>query len=285
VTAGAPPRAATCWACGAAAAEPTDRFAPAAYVRCPRCGLTFAPERSAAELRGLYDDAYFAGYVHGREYDGDPAQRRWELRRRVRWTRRFAPSGRLLDVGCANGSFLVAARDAGFAVRGVEPAEGAAAAARGRGLDVTTGTLEDVPPAPGSLEVATAWHVLEHIPEPLATLERLRSELVPGGHLLVEVPNAESTLAQREGGRWHAAEVHHHVGQYGPRSLRALAERAGFAVLALDTFPFTGYYRPARWIHPGYWRGYLGIAAGLRANPFGPHPTAHELLRLAARRA
>jgi 2-polyprenyl-3-methyl-5-hydroxy-6-metoxy-1,4-benzoquinol methylase len=272
-----------CWACGSDTVRPTDRLAPAPYLRCADCGLTFAPERLAAELRALYDEGYFTDYAHGEGYDAEPRQRRWENRLRVRFVRRYAERGRLLDVGCAKGGFLAAAQEADFEVRGVEPADAAAAAARGRGLDVVTGTLDDMPLVPGSLEVVTLWHVLEHIPDPLETLRRLRQELVPGGHLLIEVPNAESVVAEREGGRWHAAEVLYHVSQYGPRSLRALVERAGFTVLDVHTFPFTGYYHPARWVHPGYWRGYSDIAVGLRANPFGRHSSAHELLRLAAR--
>jgi 2-polyprenyl-3-methyl-5-hydroxy-6-metoxy-1,4-benzoquinol methylase len=263
--------------------EPTDRFAPAAYLGCATCGLAFTAGRSAGELRRLYDAEYFAEYVHGENYDGDPRQRRWENRMRVGFVARYAQEGRLLDVGCAKGGFLAAARDAGFVVRGVEPAEAAAAAARRLGLDVMVGTIDEVPPRANSLEVVTAWHVLEHIPEPIDTLTRLREELVPGGHLLIEVPNAESVIAERERGAWHAAEVVHHVGQYGPRSLRALVERAGFRVLDLHTFPFTGYYHPRRWLDVRDWPGYAAMAWDLRASPFGRHTSAHELLRLVAR--
>jgi len=202
---------------------------------------------------------------------------------RVGLVRRHAARGRLLDVGCADGGFLAAARDAGFDVRGVEPAGSAVAVARKRGLDVATGTLDDVPLLPASLDVVTMWHVLEHIAGPMATLERVREALVPGGHVLVEVPNAESIRAERDGGNWHAAELLHHVGQYGPRSLRTLVERAGFTVLDLHTFPFTGYYHPRRWLRPRDAPGYVAMAIDLRANPFGRHRSAHELLRLAAR--
>jgi SAM-dependent methyltransferase len=243
----------------------------------------FAQDRQPAELRALYDSSYFENYVDGRGYDDDPAQRRWEHRRRLRWLGRYARSGRLLDVGCANGGFLAAARDADFEVVGVEPAEAAAASARARGLAVMTGTLEDLPAAPGTVDVATAWHVLEHIPDPLASLQRLRSELKIGGHLLVELPNAQSVVAERDGGAWHAADLRHHVGQFGPRSLRTLLDRAGYLVLDLHTFPFFGYYRPRQWVRPEFWRGCAVTAIQVRANPVGRHPTRHELLRVAAR--
>jgi 2-polyprenyl-3-methyl-5-hydroxy-6-metoxy-1,4-benzoquinol methylase len=146
-----------------------------------------------------------------------------------------------------------------------------------------TGTLDDLPPAPGSLDVASLWHVLEHIPDPLASLTRLRADLRPAGHVFVEVPNAESVAARRAGAGWHAAEVVHHVSQFGPRSLRALVERAGFHVLDLHTFPFTGYYHPLRRLRVRDWPGYAALARDVRANPLGRHPWRHELLRLAAR--
>ncbi len=49
----------------------------------------------------------------------------------------------LLDVGCSSGSVLRVARDLGFAVKGVEPAVQAAAAACSSGFDVFQGVLQD----------------------------------------------------------------------------------------------------------------------------------------------
>ena len=77
----------TCWACGADAPL-TDDFAPARYHRCPACGLVFQSERSARELRSLYDDEYFAEHAGGGDYAAAEAySRSRRSRTRASWRR------------------------------------------------------------------------------------------------------------------------------------------------------------------------------------------------------
>lgn len=111
-------------------------------------------------------------------------------RRLIDWT----PDGsRVLEVGCASGyvgSILI--RDKGCRVTGVEVEPAAAAEARQNGLTVFEGSLEE--PAffdsiPGPFDVIIAADVLEHLREPGRVLERFKASLVPGGVVLIAVPN------------------------------------------------------------------------------------------------
>src|SRR3954470_21483743 len=93
--------------------------------RCERCGTVAQPSLPKGDaLLDLYcqmrDDRYLD------EEDG----RRATARRLLDQIGSFAPSGRLLDVGCGHGLLLDEARKLGYEVEGLELSEHAAAYAR-----------------------------------------------------------------------------------------------------------------------------------------------------------
>jgi SAM-dependent methyltransferase len=275
----------SCWICGADAA-PDTRYAGLPLVRCGACGFVFAPVASAEELHRLYTADYFDAYPGGQAYDADEAQRRHEAAVRLRWLQRYAAGGRLLEIGSASGWFLGQARDAGFAVEGVEPAAEVAAAATARwDVPVQAATVESATLPDGELDVIVAWHALEHIAMPAAVLERLYAALKPGGLLLVEVPNVDSAASRAQGAAWFHLDLAHHVGHYAPATLADLLRRTGFAPVQVDTFPTAGYLRPDLARRPKALAWQLKQAVSHRASPRAPHPTRHEMLRAVARRS
>jgi SAM-dependent methyltransferase len=259
---------------------PERRFGPTPLRRCVDCG--FIALDGGADP-GLYRDAYFAAYAGG-GYLEQAGQRRREARRRLDLLGRVtAPPARLLEVGAAAGFFLDEARQRGYEGTGVEP--NATMAAHGRdalGLDLRTATLAEAELAPGSFDAACAFHVIEHLTEPLESVRAVTTALRPGAHLLIEVPNVESASARRRGPDWPPLDLPHHVGHHNPRSIRELLRRAGLEVLRIDTVPFAFYgagSRAALLV--------LGLAEAARAGallPAGPHPHGHQLLRAVARR-
>jgi SAM-dependent methyltransferase len=274
-----------CWACGSTALEDTGEGFPPHHRRCTSCGLTFSPERSAVDLKKLYGDSYYEIYGGtSRTYDADPARRAYEAKLRTALVRRYATGGALLEIGCADGGFLAAARAAGFEVLGVEPAPTVAQVARDRhGVDVLTGFLEEVDLGGRVFDVGCAWHVLEHIRAPADSMRRMVDAIRPGGVIALEVPNAASVHALRLGSEWPHWDLAHHVAHYTPSALRALTERLGLRVIDLHTFPGTGYYPTRDALRRQAISGYLREAAIVRAVPRRPHASRHELLRVVAR--
>lgn len=120
---------------------------------------------------------------------------------------RLPAGARILDVGSGSGEWLAVLQKAGHQVSGVEPDPCYGEFARQQyGVAVeTTGILDLVRPA-HSLDVITLFHVLEHLPDPLAALEKFRGWLGPGGLLIIEVPNT-NCRHQNPAGRFHAAHV------------------------------------------------------------------------------
>ena len=276
---------AVCWACGAAARPSDDAYGSAGLLRCPACGLVF-DVRPPEALREIYDETYFTELCGGADYLADEASRRVEAGKRVRWVKRHGGRGRLLEVGAGTGHFLAAARDAGFDAVGVEPAEVAARIAIDElGVDVRVGFLEDVDLPEQSFDTVCAWHVVEHIRDPLSQLRRMHDALRPGGGLFLEVPNAGGVDARREMLDWPPLELSHHVAQYGPESLRRLLERAGFEVELVRSYEWTSYYPLGKYLSPYILvKHHLPRSLRRRALTLLPHPWRHDLLRAVAKR-
>lgn len=257
-----------------------ERFGPAPLFRCEACEFV--------QLDGdidpaLYGDAYFAQYAGG-DYLAEEGQRRHESRIRLDLLAQLTPPpAQILEIGAAAGFLLDEARTRGYDGVGVEPNDAMANHARDAlGLDVRTGRLGEVPLPAGSFDAACAFHVVEHLDAPLDALRAVRDALAPGGHLLVEVPNAQSAAARRLGAAWQPLDLPYHLGHHGPRSLHTLLERAGFEVLRVDTVPFALY--AARTRGGRLARGAVEAARARALLPAGPHPSGHQLLRAVGRR-
>lgn len=275
----APTATAACPVCDGPG-TPERRFGDAPLQRCEACTFVFLD--GAVDV-GLYGDDYFEAYAGG-DYLAHEHQRRHESRKRLDLLARVTPApARLLEVGAAAGFFLAEARERGYDGYGVEPNAAMARHARDvLGVAVHTGVLADSAAEPGSFDAACAFHVVEHLEDPVGELRRVREVLRPGGHLLVEVPNAQSAAAARQGPSWAPLDLPYHVGQHGPRSLRVLLERAGFEVGLVDTVPFAFYAarsRPEQLL-----RGAVEAFRSGAPLPAGPHPHGHQLLRAVARR-
>ena len=161
----------------------------------------------------------------------------WPLTGLSRHNDRLIPyraPGRLLDVGCGSGGYLDRMRSLGWQVTGLEPDEKAARTAReALGLNVLTGELSCVDLPAGGFDAVTFWHVLEHLPEPRAALERARRLLRPGGLLVAQVPNAEGCCARIFGPDWMGLDLPRHLTHFSPRTLRRLLGQVGFRVLGV----------------------------------------------------
>jgi SAM-dependent methyltransferase len=280
-----------CIVCGTAGPF-TPVYAIGGYrlVRCPGCRLVFQdPPPSEESLAGAYyEDAAFAEALLSDLRDTTLANARRKVELLQASATLPAPGGTVLDVGASSGAWLEVAAAAGLAGTGVELGAATADAARGRGLDVRTGTLEEALPGLGDqrFDLITFWDVLEHLPDPRRELALARSLLAPGGTLAATFPNVEGLypklthrLFARRTGIWEYPELPVHLYDFSPSTARRLLEGSGFDVAALRTYatPYD-FYRsttlsPER-LGPG-WRSRL-----LRASFDVTHRVAYPLARL-----
>ncbi len=132
---------------------------------------------------------------------------------------------KLLDVGCGDGSFLLAARNIGWDVVGVDIQP---EAARKAGLDAYENIEQVSGKAP--FDCITMWHSLEHMTDPKLTLRQLSKLLKPNGVLFIAVPCSNSFQARVFKHHWIPLDVPRHLYGFDLKSLSLCLEKAGLAV-------------------------------------------------------
>lgn len=209
---------ADCPCCGAADSGTIDRKLFHSLIECAGCGILHRyPTEQDGEMAKFYQLAYdepgFASEMP------DVATLRELLATNFRGTPKdfssqvailkavgLQPGHRLLDFGCSWGYATYQFRQAGFAAEGFELSRPRAAFGRQLGLEIAT-----QPPASGQLfDMVYSCHVLEHVPNPLATLRAMLQWVRPGGMVVAQTPNgspefraADPTAFHRLWGRVH----------------------------------------------------------------------------------
>ncbi|MEF8792725.1 bifunctional 2-polyprenyl-6-hydroxyphenol methylase/3-demethylubiquinol 3-O-methyltransferase UbiG [Thiohalorhabdus sp.] len=102
----------------------------------------------------------------------------------------------VLDVGCGGGLLSEGLAQSGAEVTGLEPGEGAVAAARTHlrvsGLDIDyrqVGVGDFLAEGPEPFDVITCMEVLEHVPDPSELIDQCANLLRPGGLMFVATLN------------------------------------------------------------------------------------------------
>ncbi len=215
---------------------------------CSRCGIIFLqPRPTPAELKDLYTAEYFEGGNFRCGHEGsysDPAILEKMADPTLLTEIKEKTAGRrFLEIGCAGGAFLAAARQLGFQVWGVELSGDACRFARERfGLHVFEGEIADAGFPDGSFDVVFMGDVIEHLPNPMGSLREVKRVLDPKGTLVMALPSQTNTLFSRIGffvyrllGRSAIVELPpYHLFEYRPRSLRFVMQLCGFEITRLS---------------------------------------------------
>src|SRR5436305_600698 len=105
------------------------------------------------------------------------------------------------------------------------------------------GTLPHSDLASGSFDVITMWQSLEHVHHPLPVLAEAQRLLVPGGTLVVSVPNIDSLPFRWFGTSWIGLDLPRHLTHFTPPTLRLMLEHAGYRIGSLQLIRHSDWLR------------------------------------------
>jgi len=234
----------------------SERKFVGAIVRCVDCGMVILPLDFVPS--GSYTDAADPYYL---EQEAERLANAHALLEHV------PPGGKLLEIGCAAGFLLRAARDRGFDALGVEMSEWASGVARDQyGLDVRTGKLEDIGLADDTFDVVVLADVIEHLTDPRRTLREIGRVLKPGGRLLLLTPDAGSVVARIAGARWWGLLDDHYF-YFSRDNLKRFLEGEGFEVVTITAhgrkFPLAHWLSKVDQYSPSVHRAIAGVVGAL----------------------
>lgn len=143
--------------------------------------------------------------------------------------------GRLLDVGCGDGTMMRNLQRLGWRVQGLEPDPAAVKAARHAGLNVQQGTIDTITLEQNAFDAVIMTHVIEHVSDPKFVLEACRHVLRPGGQLVVVTPNHESWCHRLFGRHWRGLEPPRHLQVLNGSAMRRILLDAGLTSVRVRT--------------------------------------------------
>jgi SAM-dependent methyltransferase/spore coat polysaccharide biosynthesis predicted glycosyltransferase SpsG len=248
-----PPFSRVCPACGASFPDHREvpsrgqtpaRFPGRTYRRCMRCGMIYMLRSSPPAIK--YETGYFFGLYkkqYGKTYLEDfpnlieAGKKRLSVIKRLlnsgaEWDR----AGRLLDIGCAYGPFLIAARQEGFLPQGIDPVDDAVRYVREKlGIPARLGFFPDSSPEEdplkeGSFKAITLWYVIEHFGDLRPVLEEINRLLKTGGVLAFSTPSFSGISGKKSLWAFLKKSPEDHFTLWSPGICRRVLTRYGFTL-------------------------------------------------------
>jgi len=226
-----------CPLCGGAAGTVRYQYPDLKIIRCRGCGLwRSCPRLSAAALTQYYEEQYYSEQLRR-----DGQYEAWHARNAEVWAVNAAlvrdearkrglersTAVTVLDVGSGHGFFLKECLALGLAAQGIEISPHAVQYAREElKLDVRQMPIDDLP-ASETYDVITLWEVLEHVPDPLKTMQQVQAHLKSGGMAWVTTPNTGALERLIKGARYFNFLNQSHLTHFHAGTLKLLLQRAG----------------------------------------------------------
>lgn len=140
----------------------------------------------------------------------------------------------VIDIGCGRANLLKAFKRLGCKCFGVErsdfPADQEMA-----DIHIYKQDLLDIHFDQNSFDLVVIWHVLEHLTDPAAAIEKISQILKPDGLLVIAVPNFGGLQSSLFGKHWFHLDLPRHTYHFSNHSLANLLEANGFTVDSVST--------------------------------------------------
>jgi len=200
-------------------------------VQCNKCLLAWVdPLPSEKELDEYYNSSYQLPVPKT-----SMLSQKWK--QHIKCIEKYCTSGNILDIGCSYGQFLAAAQERGWNAWGIELSHAAASYARKTHnlQNISNADLRHSNLPADFFQAITAWHVIEHDPQPASFLESAHQLLAKNGCLFLTTPNLRSLMAKvcREDWEWIVPPAH--LFYFSISNLSGLLKKHGFNLVKTIT--------------------------------------------------
>ncbi|BFM16497.1 hypothetical protein R50073_26800 [Maricurvus nonylphenolicus] len=196
---------------------------------CRSCG--FAQVRYIPE-QDVLDDLYSAGYFDQGKYIDDYAERKEYERRNAYLKNSIDKGGRLLDYGCALGSFVFRCSES-YESYGADLSREAISICRDTYPDLAERFFELDRFDTGCdnyFDVITMWDVIEHLNDPVGEIAKVRRLMAMDGKLIISTPNYASLWSKLFKARWAFMTPPEHLSFFTIDSIHKFLVLNGFQV-------------------------------------------------------
>lgn len=138
---------------------------------------------------------------------------------------------KILDVGCGSGRKLLSMQRSGFKnLAGIDPYNNEDIVYKS-GLTILK---KDIFQVEEKYQFIMLHHSFEHMDSPEKVMAKLENLLLPGGHILIRIPVANSYAWRKYRTNWFALDAPRHLFLHTTESIGMLAERAGLKIDSID---------------------------------------------------
>jgi SAM-dependent methyltransferase len=209
------------------------------FVSCNQCGHEYLNPRPVDEdLPMAYPDTYYTceGRHTARKSILISTLKSFVIGRRLRDVRDlFERGGRVLEIGCGDGSLLLDLKNRypGLELTGMDFSVGQDVKTRfdREGISLIIGRVEEANLEPENYDLIIMNQLIEHLTDPPAVLEKLARSLAPGGRMSIETPNRKGYDRRFfRSSCWGGYYFPRHLHLFDDHSLKALLENKGLVV-------------------------------------------------------
>lgn len=203
-----------------------------ALFKCNKCGSIFKyiQDFSLTKRQALQDSVYTPMTLYNRI--NNPIFRKI-ANERLQFLKKYIKNGKLLEIGCATGEFLLEAKKTGFDVEGLDASPIFVKYLKRKGIPAKLGTFENTDFEEKSFDAIVAFHLIEHIYAPNEFLKKAYTVLKKKGILFLITPNVDQGIDKIFGWEHPTYTEPDHLCFYSPTVIQNILKRNRFQTIRI----------------------------------------------------